>query len=237
MTNLAFISMAYKMTALQLMIGEANFFAQHLNLSTPHPIQITNITYSYVSPPVFGFGGVIDTTNFDFSFYKEGKLWQIANKIEQYGNVERYPEWKKSPSLIDNKGAYQLATQWLYAVSVDVPSLEKKFKAHITQPFHYDPPHSEHKEYLPVYEVKWGDDEHPAVNVTILGTTKELMILVFNDLTFSKRPPLVIPNAGQLASRPDPVVKKFQSAVAAVTNSHSELIPLRSPDPQRQPSP
>ena len=231
MTNITFIALAYKMVALQLMLGEANFFSKQLDLPTPHPIQITNLIENHVSHPRFGFGGALGVTNFGF-YFKQGKLWSVSNQQKQYGNWSA--EWNKSPSLIDKEQAYQLTTQWLSAVFIDVPALDKKFKVRVTQPFHYNLPNSNNKEVLPVYEVKWGEEGHPAINVTILGPTKELMRLDINDLSFSKRPSLVIPNADELNSRPDPVFKKLQSATVA---TNTEVIRLRSPKLQNGQSP
>jgi len=37
-------------------------------------------------------------------------------------------DWAAMPSLLDTNTAYQLATQWLAAVSVDVGELEKKYR-------------------------------------------------------------------------------------------------------------
>jgi hypothetical protein len=38
-----------------------------------------------------------------------------------------YPVWAKTPSLVDSNGAYQIATQWLASVDIDVGVLGKKY--------------------------------------------------------------------------------------------------------------
>jgi hypothetical protein len=194
------------------MLGEVNYFSQQLNLPTPHPIQITDVRKSFIRPPKLGFGGMIETTNFAFGIYKEGKLWTVINRNKHIERFDLYKEWAKTPSIIDTNRAHQLGTQWLSAVSVDVPALERKFKLNVGQAFFYDPPGSTNKTILPIYDVKWGAEEYPAVHVKILGTTKELMELTMNDLSFSRRTPLIVTNAAELNSRPDPIPKTLSTS-------------------------
>lgn len=56
-------SPAYQAAAVHKMIMEANYFAGRLKLPTPHPIQITDVRYPYVSPPWFS---LIKEANFPY---------------------------------------------------------------------------------------------------------------------------------------------------------------------------
>ena len=122
MTNLFYVSLAYKAVALQLALSEANWTADHLHLPTPHPIKITDLTHARVGSPRFKELAVnLETTNFVFVFRinKEATLHMIVNKAKNIESFDLYPAWEKMPSLIDSNSAPQLATQWLASIDVD----------------------------------------------------------------------------------------------------------------------
>jgi hypothetical protein len=223
MTNLLHISLAYKMAVIQLMVGEANFYAEKLNLPCSRPIQVSEVK-SLVRPLSSGFGSFISTSNFFFSFNKDGKLWDVVRLKLFEGDtpyvftsfVPHISELKKTPSLINKNEAYQMATQWLNAFSVNVPGLEQKHKPLVTQQQVIASPDSTNLITLPIYYVKWGNQENPAVEVNILGTTKELMELRTEDTSFSRRRPLIVTNAAELNSRPDPIPKTLSTSTNRV---------------------
>jgi len=247
-TNLFHVSMAYRVVAVERMLGEVNYFAQQLQLPTPRPIRPADITWSHLNPPRTGFGGAITVRNCDFSFPNrgEGKLCYITRLTVRDGHdvLDLYPELASTPSLIDSNGAYQLATQWLTSVSVDVPALEQKYKSNVRQWFFWGKPEnlpkdqwsvpaitSTNKTMLPIFDVRWGDGETPPVKVTILGSTKELLQLRMEDSSFSRRPPLVITNALELDDIPDPQVKHLQQIQGPETNSVSTSPPASTNRP------
>jgi len=90
---------------------------------------------------------------------------------------------------------------------------------------------------LPIFDVKWGEGDTPPVKVTVLGSTKELLELQINDVSFSKRPLLIITNAMELNSRPNPPVMHLQRPPADQTNSANCALsnaPSPRPPPFRQ---
>lgn len=199
-----FMTATYKATALQLMLGEANFASQQLQLPTPHPIEITNVVWGHVSPPTLRFGGAINTTNFNFCINDKGKLWQIV-KLEdghEYLSTDKVIELRaqRPKSQIDNDGAYQFSKKWLLAMDVDVAGIEAKYKHQVEQLKVSDPPGSTNLITLPVFFVKWGD----VAKVTILGSTKELMELVVNDSLYLRRPAIVVPKELNNVEGPKP---------------------------------
>jgi hypothetical protein len=246
--NLFHVSIAYRAVAIQHMLDEVNYWSQQLQLPTAHPIQPAEIKWSHVNPPRIGFGGVITTTNFDFSFPNrgEGKLCYITRLIIRDGHdvLDLYPELARTSSLIDSNGAYQMATQWLTSVSVDVPALEQRYKSNVRQWFFWGKPEnlprdqwsmpaitSTNKSMLPIFDVRWGDGETPPVKVIILGSTKELLQLRMEDSSFSRRPPLVITNALELDNIPDPQVKHLQQIQGSETSSSGTGAPARTNRP------
>ena len=247
-----FGSMAYRAVATERMLEEANYFCRQLHLPISQPIQVTNIVSLIIRSPRDGFGGTFVAKGFGFSFPNpgEGKLCYVSRDEIRSRILAMYPVLAKTPSLIDTNGAYQLATQWLSAISVDVPALERKHKLIFRQWFFWGKPEdlpkangwqltsvTTNKTLLPIFDVKWGDADNPAVKVTILGSTKELMELRMEDSSFSRRPPLVITNALELENIPDPPIKHLQQRPAqeSPTNSVGQTnAPSQQPPPFRR---
>jgi hypothetical protein len=249
MTNLH-ANLAWRAAVVQKMLVEANWAAARLELPTPHPILMTDIQDEYIGLPFssmlpgtnrlydinipreerlhalkFGPQGWIATASFQF-YFNAGKLWQVERLSAP--NVERYAlnlgELVGKPSLIDTNGAYQLATQWLAAVDVDMKALEK-LKWTVNQ-LHYRARGATNYVTLPLYYVDFGNKHFPAsenikafdkplVSVEVLGTTKELQELEINEPAFSRRPRLFITNALELFRTPNPSVKQMQNPATA----------------------
>jgi hypothetical protein len=253
-------TLAYKAAAMEKMLEEANYFADRLKLPTPRPMRIADVTYSMIAPPFtpmctlpttnldntslsreqrlrsirIGVGGVIETTNFFFSF-DHGRLWQVERLQGhnwEYCDGKLLDSLVGKPSLINEAEAHQLATQWLATVGVDVAALEKKYPPEVdrfrilpskfaTNDATMPPFNSPNVVAVPVYVVHWGwrhytpDIKEAMVDVKILGTTKELMQLRLLymadtrtwDAPLSHRPPLLMTNALDLILAPDPPTK------------------------------
>lgn len=178
----------------------------------------------------FGVEGVLDTPAFEFSF-NNGQLTEILRADASQGerHVDRTPgrssEATVQPSIDKNAEVYQLATQWLAAVDVNLIMLEK---SRLSQPVHqaeYQPDGT----LLPqtVYFVDWGtnyygldslyktwhtNEWHPAVTVE-MTEKKELLKLYIGDPTFFRNPPMLIPSrtVWQLVHTPDPPLQYLRT--------------------------
>jgi hypothetical protein len=163
------------------------------------PVALENLGTKFVSDPwIAGFGGTLETKDYSFIFHKSG----ILRRIQPIHPFEQIPlrqlQWRQSrmTSLINTNKAYQITTNWLLAISVDLLSLENKFPPSVDQRFFYpdsnsldDPPDKRKRIILlPIYHVYWGDKENPAVLVSIFGPTKEMLGIFQNDYSFSRRP-------------------------------------------------
>jgi hypothetical protein len=231
MTNIiAFLhtTAAYQTAALQLMVGQANFAAQQLDLKEPLPIVISADTNkSEVMPPPMGIGGMILTSNYNFEFNK-GYLVSVGKMkwLEKVSPpITNTLELANQPSFLDTNGAYQLATQWLAKISVDVPKLERKYPPQIFQisARRRDEdgkilPGISNNIAIPLFIIGWGDPmkQFPRTNylgealsprppsamssvrMEVLGTTKELLSLHIRDTNFFARPPLQLTDAVEL---------------------------------------
>jgi hypothetical protein len=259
-------TLPYKMTAMQQMLEEANYFCGQLKLPIKRPIQTMDVQDGFISSPwhsvihatnypyfpkttfgrdiantnipiklrihalQFAVSGRIDTANFEFGF-GEGKLLHIMRldspQVEYY--ARRLDELVGKPSLIDTNGAYQLATQWLAGVDVDMTAMGK-LKWTVNQ-LHYRASGATNYVTLPLYYVDFGnkhckaagpnlkDFDEPLVSVEVLGTTKELQELMINDVSLSRRPLLLITNALDLVRTPNPPMEHLEKPLLIQTNS------------------
>lgn len=250
-TNHFFVSLAYKAAVLHGMVSEGNFAAQHLKLPEPIPIEIKQIKAN-VNPPLRGGLGSFETHSFFYSFPGSGDQVQVTNAngtrfpfpergklayierknpFAQYGGslLDSQDQLAKLPCLMDTNAAYTLATQWLAAISIDVPALESKYKSLSLQQAYCSPPLTPEEAMrmplsatnlppghkwvsLPIFDITWGGkaDDSPPVWVQIFGATKELLRIRMEDTSFSRRPPLTITNALELNTRPDPPAKQIR---------------------------
>jgi hypothetical protein len=167
----------------------------------------------------FGVRGTIETTNFFFSFIgaKLSSVQRLSEHLVEYYSHDLDKLVGKT-SLIDTNGAYQLATQWLASVDMDIPAL-RKLKYTVNQ-LHYRATGTTNVVTLPLFYVDFGTRHHhwpagstmkdydePLVSVEILGTTKELQEMKLNDGSLSKRPLMIITNGLDLVREPDPMGK------------------------------
>jgi hypothetical protein len=168
-----------------------------------------------------GLFGRIDTTNFEFGFM-QGKLSHVmrldAPDTEYY--ARRLDELVGKPSF-DTNGAYQLATQWLARVDMDMPAINKLVWT--VNKLHYKALGATNYVTLPLYYVDFGSKHYaasenlkafdePLISVEVLGTTKKLQELTINDLFFSRRPLLLITNALDLIRTPNSSLKQFPAS-------------------------
>jgi hypothetical protein len=203
------ISIAYKLTIAAMGLSEANYVATQLNLPCHKPIVETEVIHRFVAPPGLGEPKLptttLETSNYWFCF-RHGKLFALTNTRTNIEEVEHYKEWAKMPSLIGTNEAYRLATQWLSAISVDVPALERRYKAHVGQPFFWGD-QGTNQVFLPIFYVTWGDPR--VVDIGVFGPTRQITGLGIEDPSFLTRTNLFLSNDTELNNIPDPPKKKL----------------------------
>jgi hypothetical protein len=124
-------TLAYQSAALQVMVGQANFDAQQLHLQEPLPIVAPASTNNWkVAMPPYGVTGQLTSSNYIYRFTAGRLLW-IQKKAQAHPVPVNAFE---SDPVTDPDAAYQLARQWLTAISVDVPALESKYSHTVTHP-------------------------------------------------------------------------------------------------------
>lgn len=244
MNNL-FITAAYKYVALMVMLAEANFFAEKTCLPRNHPIVEQDMRPGgHVSPPrLMGFGGSLLTDDYFFGFGKGGLANFKKRGFEPDNETmirERNFRFAELPSSIGTNEAYQLATNWLAAIDVDVRALEKKYPPKVTQRKFYPDAKGlndlgERTLILPIFDLQWGsipissggkEYPMPALSLTIFGPTKELIEFHLMDRDLSRRP-VPIKDFEKLLAIPDSQFGMFS------ISQKGDLV-TRSVDPEFQ---
>ena len=171
----------------------------------------------------FGIGGVLDTPTYHFSFM-DGQLCRIVRQDVSQGEFyrDRFAEVMAAPHihppLAKTDEIYQIATNYLAAIDVNLDMLEKSRLAHPVRQEEYQP--GGVSDSVPAYFVAWGtnyysidylyhywhtNEWHPAVMVEI-GPRHELLEIYVGDPTFFHNPPMLIPSqtVWRLVHTPDP---------------------------------
>lgn len=188
-TNMLFVSAAYQAVVAPLLLREANFYAERLNLLETRPLSAAVAQVS-VNPPLLAGLGQVTTSNYFYSFptgderprtnecgvafIEHGKLAYVMRvspfRVDGREVTDLYDGLAAMPSKVDTNGAYFLATQWLAAIEVDVAALERDFKPVVDQQGFYDPPLPPDRAFnppanaprrlRPIFDVTWGGPEH-----------------------------------------------------------------------------
>ncbi len=217
--------MAYKFVAMMLMLQEASFFCRQTGLPPGREFTESDVRKGgHVGPyNPKDFGGSIVTDDYFFGFG-----WGHLANFRKRGFMpdgpdsairERNLELAKFASLIDTNGAYQVATNWLATLGVDVPALEGKYRLNFIQWRYYPKGKDGPVIMLPVYHVEWlgfilrtqPNRERAVVSVTIFGATKELVEYHVLDDSLFLRPRIQIKDAEKLLSISDEEFRRFDA--------------------------
>lgn len=212
----------YQHAALNRIIQEANDVANELQLTENLPITESNIVQAFVDP--FGFAyvqqmiGNISTTNYTYSL-------SIGNKFSFLDDMHQNEEWnnyKKSftwpISRMDTNEAYQLATQWLAAISMDVKGLNRDCQLFVEpDPSFQSPP----GKFVPVYFVDWKRPDlqmGATAQVRVFTPTKRLLGLRVEDPRYILRKPVTFNNLDSLLPGPTPILgTNYPSRITPIT--------------------
>jgi hypothetical protein len=205
--QMMFTTSAYHQEALRLVIEEANRIAQELNLPESSPIVESNLVTSYIPSPGMARrlgGGLGNITTSNYTYYIS-----IANKfsfLEKQGMEETYVQLRDHYlwpiSRMDTNAAYQLATQFLAAASMDVKSINRDCNIYIDA---FMPNGSASKYFVPIYGVHW-TSKNPQIRgsvaeVKFIEPTKTLCQLRVSRPEYILRQSLQITNLDFLLSQ------------------------------------
>jgi len=198
---------AYRKEALQLVIDEANRVAQELNLPENLPITERNIIRAFISPPQMVKVGLGNITTSNYTYYVtvgdkfsyiEKHFSDVMNK--DYAELKAQYLWPMS--RMDTNAAFQSATQWLAAASMDVGAINRDCNVRVEA---FTPEGKNGAHFVPLYRVYWteknGKSFAPAASVEFLEPTKNLRQLRVNKTEYILRQPLQVTNLDFLLSQ------------------------------------
>lgn len=224
-------SLAFKYVAVAVMMAEVNYFGQQLHLNGRFPTDIYGTTMRNAADfGSLGYGGRIDTPGYSFGFGDRGER-RFITKLEDnryqsmglYRGNESMKEFmnrfSRIKSAINTNDAYRLATNWLVAIGMDLPALEKAQPVTIQQQFYQSDQGDEVP--CPLFYVEWGKwkvdelghpQDGPAVKVMISGINGDLLSFRIENGAYSKRPLVLIRDIDKLRAIPDSEFLKYSSA-------------------------
>jgi len=162
---------AYRKEAMKLILAEANQVAQALQLPERLPIRESDLAEFFLSPLPYardeGAIGNVMTRNYVYSLARANKLCYVIGTHQ----LDDCVQWEKNYlwplSRVDTNAAYQMATQWLSAASMDVAALNRDFHLSIkTDTVYTRPPPGK---FVPVYSVAWCKPYEPIPGVIFSG--------------------------------------------------------------------
>ncbi|MDE3100106.1 MAG: hypothetical protein KGJ88_11595 [Verrucomicrobiota bacterium] len=228
---LRFTTRLYQQCALELVSREANSVAEELNLTNDIPITISNLVEFHISP--FGFAyarraiGFIATSNYTY-YVSRGDKFSDVTVADYDQTCSRYMKQSLPIKQFDTNAAYQLATQWLSAVHMDVKGLNRDYRVHIAlSPFWNGLStlgEMPRKQFVPIYYVWWTNDRGGrggVADVELFEPTKTLLQLDVQDPKYILRQPLAFTNLAAL----------FPGVATISTNYPVKTIPGPVPSP------
>ena len=183
---------AYRKEALRLVLEEANKAAKELKLPEALPITEGNLIAHFINHPrlkeyVQRIGNVT-TSNYLYYVSTGDKFSgvvrthydeELSKAMEKY----HWPLWK-----VNTNAAYQLATQWLAAVSMDVDGLNRDCRRSIDVCL----PDEENRYFVPNYRISWSKAGEPVALVEVFLPTRTLRDLTIEESKYILRSPIVI---------------------------------------------
>jgi len=202
---------AYQEECLRLITEEGSKVARELELPESIPIVKANLTHAFIAP--FGYTylrrslGNITTSNYWYNHKCDFKFSDVSiNKLDQ--RCREYMDKYQLPiKQFETNSPYQLATQWLTAVHMDVSGLNRDYDVRVAIDGYWngvpmgDLPE---KKFTPIYVVSWltkGQPHYSAgggASVELFLPTKTLLRLSVDDSKYILRPPIVFTNLSEL---------------------------------------
>lgn len=191
----------YRDEALQLLIKEANQVAAVLQLPEDLPIESSKLREFYISPPTLGSAlgtfGTVSTSNYTYCVSVASKFSFLVKSSLQKGYLELKDQYLWPIDRVDTNLAFQVATQYLKALSVDVSALNRDCSVSVT---FYTPNGKASGDFVPVYWVTWQskkpDPAGRGANVEIFLPRKEIRQLHILNQEYLLREPLRVRSPG-----------------------------------------
>ena len=204
---------AYTKEARRLLLEEATQVATELSLPEELPLVEDVVKFS-IAP--FGMAyieksvGSVESRHYHYMAHKGWRFSEllIANWSTVCANYVRNYRWQSD--RLDTNAAYNLATQWLAAVSMDVAGLNRDCVMHAAPTTHWNrfrwnTPFT-NATFTPIYSVYWiprqSTNNQVAATVELFAPDKTLLDLRVVDPKYILRTPLQFTNLDELLANP-----------------------------------
>jgi hypothetical protein len=197
---LRFSTPAYYDEALRLVISEAERVAGELRLQETLPIRRMNLVASYITPPrmaqSMGAIGNITTSNYVYYISVGNRFSFLTRECLEHEYSDLRSRYLWPTNLMDTNAAYQMATQFLAAVSMDVRGLDRDCTIRVDA---FMPEGRNAGHFVPIYWVYWITKGQGTVAlVELLLPTRTIRQLRVNSPRYILRKPLKIENLESL---------------------------------------
>ncbi len=197
--------LAYKFVMTTLMILQANLFCETLDIPLNQPMTPENVKSSIVS--FSDLRGNFETEQYRFIFekghlvsFEDMNYLNTSDPVVLRAQVEILS--RKKPVLNTND-VYQLSTNWLTKLGVDIAALENECSCTISQlkikrPSAKGQLSPTEEIHLPIFDIEWEPKEAEPLNslfkceLKIDGNTKKLLRLYAGDGSIFASPPMRI---------------------------------------------
>lgn len=194
----SFTTKAYQEEALKLMLEEANKVAHELKLPEQLPITRSNLIEIHIGPPALVALGFVTTSNYSYNV-GWGRSFSGLTRWNHGGTFEPVKKAYTWPiSRLDTNRAFQVATQILTAVGMDVTALTRDCTIEISAP---KPEASGGTHFIPDYWVNWKKDGKLVAFIEFVEPTRSIRQLKVADPKYILRERIKIPNLAQLLSQ------------------------------------
>jgi len=189
----------YERQAKPLLLAETRNIIVLLGCDQLDPATEANLTDFYINPPAFGYGGRLEFTNGEVQFDCHGRLRYFSLLPRGQTNFWLWLGTKRS--LISTNEAYQIATQKLAALSINLDELDSKGNRDFLQDRYYNIDKHGRKLWFDslVYSLIWRDKRSPGrpplASVMVCGDIKQIGRIELNDTSCWKRAPVIVPTA------------------------------------------
>lgn len=226
-----FTTPAYQKEAFKLVLQEANKVAKELKLPEKLPITEADLTERFIGP--FGDGYMYKRVG---NITTKKYLYNVARGYKFNGlNIANYDktcldlkERGRLPmSQLNTNAAYQMATQWLENIQMDVKALSRDCRTVVEVDKFWNSVNPDEKTkqkgFVPIYNVHWITREKntrgSVAYVQLYFPTRTILQLSVNNPKYILRQPLIVTNLAEL----------FPGKALIVTNIPSK--PIYMPDP------
>ena len=217
--ELHFTTPEYRKIALSLMIEEANRIAQQLHLDEDLPITTNKLKNRFIVPPMVSALGSITTRKYEYYIRAMGRRFGALDCDIVARTDEATQQYRWPIDQLDTNTAFQVAKQFMAAVSFDVNALNSDCSVDVdaTYPFGYPAP----KYFVPEYHVTWQKHGHRIAWITFLLPTKTVWTIQMLDNKYNLRKNIEIPNLEQIlrdGGAPKSLLQKMGFETNSVVN-------------------